>query len=101
MPLSGLFIRKRVKRQMLTDQFGRTIDYMRISVTDRCNLRCRYCMPDGIECVPMEEVLMSTFRPPTKPLSMGALADAWLEEYDGDAAVSGAAIDGREGGNGE
>ena len=57
MPLSGLFIRKRVKRQMLTDQFGRTIDYMRISVTDRCNLRCRYCMPDGIECVPMEEVL--------------------------------------------
>ena len=30
---------------------------MRVSVTDRCNLRCRYCMPHGIECVPMEEIL--------------------------------------------
>ena len=30
---------------------------MRISVTDRCNLRCRYCMPDGITRVPMEEIL--------------------------------------------
>jgi cyclic pyranopterin phosphate synthase len=30
---------------MLTDQFGRKITYLRVSVTDRCNLRCRYCMP--------------------------------------------------------
>ena len=29
----------------MQDQFGRTIDYLRISVTDRCNLRCAYCMP--------------------------------------------------------
>ena len=42
---------------MLTDRFGRTIKYMRISVTDRCNLRCRYCMPDGIRCVSMQEIL--------------------------------------------
>jgi len=28
------------------DQFGRTIEYLRMSVTDRCNLRCRYCMPE-------------------------------------------------------
>ena len=28
------------------DRFGRQIDYMRISVTDRCNLRCVYCMPE-------------------------------------------------------
>jgi cyclic pyranopterin phosphate synthase len=28
------------------DQFGRTIEYLRLSVTDRCNLRCRYCMPE-------------------------------------------------------
>jgi cyclic pyranopterin phosphate synthase len=28
------------------DSFGRTIDYLRISLTDRCNLRCRYCMPE-------------------------------------------------------
>ncbi|TQI68608.1 GTP 3',8-cyclase MoaA [Clostridium sp. KNHs216] len=32
----------------MTDRFGRTIDYMRVSVTDRCNLRCKYCMPYGI-----------------------------------------------------
>ena len=33
----------------MTDQWGRTIDYLRVSVTDRCNLRCRYCMPRGVE----------------------------------------------------
>ncbi len=31
----------------LTDRFGRTIDYLRLSVTDRCDLRCTYCMPEG------------------------------------------------------
>ena len=36
---------------------GRKIDYLRISLTDRCNLRCRYCMPRDIESVPMEEIL--------------------------------------------
>ena len=30
---------------------------MRISITDRCNLRCRYCMPDGITLIPMEQIL--------------------------------------------
>lgn len=34
----------------MIDQYGRTIEYLRISVTDRCNLRCVYCMPEeGIE----------------------------------------------------
>jgi cyclic pyranopterin phosphate synthase len=32
---------------MLTDSYGRTIESLRISVTDRCNFRCRYCMPDN------------------------------------------------------
>lgn len=33
----------------MIDQYGRTIDYLRISITDRCNLRCVYCMPqDGV-----------------------------------------------------
>ena len=41
----------------MRDQFARTIDYMRISVTDRCNFRCRYCMPDGIRLVPMDKIL--------------------------------------------
>ena len=39
------------------DQYGRAIDYMRISITDRCNLRCRYCMPDGIACEEHEAIL--------------------------------------------
>ena len=32
---------------MLQDSHGRSISYLRVSLTDRCNLRCRYCMPDG------------------------------------------------------
>ena len=30
----------------MIDEYGREIDYIRISVTDRCNLRCVYCMPE-------------------------------------------------------
>lgn len=33
----------------LTDRFGRTIEYLRLSVTDRCDLRCTYCMPEGFK----------------------------------------------------
>ena len=32
---------------MLTDRYGRTIEYLRLSVTDRCDLRCAYCIPEG------------------------------------------------------
>ena len=31
----------------MLDGFARSITYLRISITDRCNYRCRYCMPDG------------------------------------------------------
>ena len=34
----------------MTDGCGRTIDYLRLSVTDRCNYRCRYCMPEAGVC---------------------------------------------------
>lgn len=34
----------------MIDRFGRDIDYLRLSVTDRCNLRCRYCMPETGVC---------------------------------------------------
>lgn len=34
----------------MKDQYGRTIDYLRISITDRCNLRCEYCMPEEGVC---------------------------------------------------
>ncbi|MDD3722680.1 MAG: cyclic pyranopterin phosphate synthase MoaA, partial [Lutibacter sp.] len=38
--------------QELIDKFGRKITYLRLAVTDRCNLRCQYCMPaQGIEIV--------------------------------------------------
>ena len=42
----------------MTDQYGRKIDYIRISVTDRCNLRCVYCMPEqGVESIPHDKIL--------------------------------------------
>lgn len=42
----------------LVDSFGRVHDYLRISVTDRCNLRCVYCMPaDGMEFEPDDKIL--------------------------------------------
>lgn len=41
----------------MKDHFGREINYMRISITDKCNLRCKYCMPEGIELVPMTDLL--------------------------------------------
>ncbi|PIQ89170.1 MAG: GTP 3',8-cyclase MoaA [Candidatus Omnitrophica bacterium CG11_big_fil_rev_8_21_14_0_20_42_13] len=43
---------------MLQDNFGRKIDYLRLSVTDRCNLRCRYCMrKEGIGYLAQYEIL--------------------------------------------
>ncbi len=42
----------------MTDPFGRRVVYLRVSVTDRCNLRCVYCMPEeGLEWIPHEKVL--------------------------------------------
>lgn len=42
----------------MQDSYGREICYLRISVTDRCNLRCRYCMPEeGVPFIPHEEIL--------------------------------------------
>ena len=34
----------------MVDRFGREISYLRLSVTERCDLRCRYCMPEGGVC---------------------------------------------------
>ncbi|MEZ4601419.1 MAG: GTP 3',8-cyclase MoaA [Syntrophotaleaceae bacterium] len=42
----------------MKDSFGRKIEYLRLSITDRCNLRCRYCMPaEGVEPIEHGEVL--------------------------------------------
>ena len=42
----------------MQDKFGRKIDYLRISLTDRCNLRCIYCMPEkGVPWQPHDQIL--------------------------------------------
>lgn len=47
---------------MVTDKFGRPLKDLRISVTDRCNFRCRYCMP--------AEIFGESYRLLTMPSSM-------------------------------
>ena len=42
----------------MRDQHGRTINYLRLSITDRCNFRCRYCMPEtGVEKQTHQQIL--------------------------------------------
>ena len=41
----------------MIDGFGRKIDYLRISVTDRCNFRCHYCMPEKQKFLPHNDLL--------------------------------------------
>ncbi|MGB3721272.1 MAG: radical SAM protein, partial [Pacificimonas sp.] len=41
----------------LVDRFGRHVTYLRISVTDRCDLRCTYCMAEDMNFLPRREVL--------------------------------------------
>ena len=42
----------------MKDAYNRKINYMRMSITDRCNLRCRYCMPNGVsDKVAMKDIL--------------------------------------------
>jgi cyclic pyranopterin phosphate synthase len=44
--------------EALRDQFGRSIEYLRISITDRCNFRCLYCMPaEGLTWLPKHDIL--------------------------------------------
>jgi len=54
----------------LSDAFGRRIDYVRLSVTDRCDLRCRYCMSETMAFLPRREVLTVE--------ELAALADAFI-----------------------
>lgn len=43
--------------QTLIDQFGRRVDYIRLSITDRCDFRCQYCMAEDMTFLPRDEVL--------------------------------------------
>ena len=44
-------------QEKLVDRFGRTVNYLRISVTDRCNFRCLYCMSEDMEFLPRAQLL--------------------------------------------
>lgn len=57
-------------RPALADGFGRRITYLRLSVTDRCDLRCGYCMGDAVTFLPRREVLSLE--------EMDAIADAFI-----------------------
>ena len=46
-----------LKQKVLQDTFGRKITYLRLSVTDRCDLRCTYCMAENMSFLPKSEVL--------------------------------------------
>lgn len=46
-----------LRRTAMTDALGRRISYLRISVTDRCDLRCRYCMAERMTFLPKDQVL--------------------------------------------
>lgn len=56
--LSCLYLPELWIWKIMKDQYQRTIDYIRISVTDRCNLRCRYCMPEeGVDSLAHTEIM--------------------------------------------
>ena len=55
----------------MIDGFGRVITYVRMSVTDRCDLRCRYCMAERMTFLPRKDVLSLE--------EMGQLADIFIE----------------------
>jgi GTP 3',8-cyclase len=58
-------------RALLADQFNRPITYLRVSVTDKCNLRCIYCMPErGLPWLPKSEIL--TYEEISKIVAAGA-----------------------------
>jgi cyclic pyranopterin phosphate synthase len=46
-----------LNRMPLIDGFGRVVDYLRVSVTDRCNLRCSYCMREAMQFLPRKDLL--------------------------------------------
>lgn len=46
-----------IGRPILVDNFARTVDYLRLSVTDRCDFRCQYCMAEDMEFLPRAEIL--------------------------------------------
>ena len=55
----------------MQDRYGHRISYLRVSITDRCNERCRYCMPQELqEWLPREEIL--TYEETLRLIRIGA-----------------------------
>ncbi len=52
----GLFCMRK-EADLMMDEFGRKLDYMRVSITDRCNLRCQYCMPEDLPLISHLDIL--------------------------------------------
>ena len=50
----------------LTDRFGRTVDYVRLSVNDRCDFRCVYCMAEDMTFLTRQQVLTLEEIPPDR-----------------------------------
>jgi GTP 3',8-cyclase len=50
-------IRTQTSQPALIDPFGRAVTYLRVSVTDRCDFRCNYCMPENMSFLPKKDVL--------------------------------------------
>jgi cyclic pyranopterin phosphate synthase len=56
-PTEQMPVSQHIPPNTLVDNFGRTVDYVRISVTDRCDFRCVYCMAEDMKFLPRSEVL--------------------------------------------
>ncbi len=50
-------MRNSPEKKQLVDRFGRTVDYLRISITDRCDFRCQYCMAEEMSFLPRAQIL--------------------------------------------
>lgn len=55
-PMSAQKFPSELPRELI-DQFGRKVDYIRLSITDRCDFRCQYCMAEDMTFLPRDEVL--------------------------------------------
>jgi cyclic pyranopterin phosphate synthase len=61
-----------IENPKLVDPYGRTVDYLRISVTDRCDFRCVYCMTENMTFLPKKDLLSIE--------ELGRLADVFIEK---------------------
>jgi GTP 3',8-cyclase len=61
----------------LIDLFGRQVRYLRLSVTDRCDLRCVYCMPEHMAFMPRKDPLSFEELEPSLARSSAAVSVRW------------------------